>query len=138
MGARIERARGDCRLEVRHRFAQLVTLQPGATQGGADTRQLGVHLRRLERRAEHAGFAAGRDADVGGDGLGDLSGVAGDHHDPLHAEGTEVLDGLAGLRSDLVLEGEHADVFLPADVHGADLVEVVDGLLALSGADAEA
>ncbi|PVZ08122.1 haloacid dehalogenase type II [Actinomycetospora cinnamomea] len=30
------------------------------------------------------------------------------------------------------LEGEHADVFLPADVHGADLVEVVDGLLALS------
>jgi 2-haloacid dehalogenase len=36
------------------------------------------------------------------------------------------------------LEGEHADVFLPADVHGADLVEVVDGLLALSGADAGA
>jgi 2-haloacid dehalogenase len=30
------------------------------------------------------------------------------------------------------LEGEHAEVFLPADVHGADLVEVVDGLLALS------
>lgn len=30
------------------------------------------------------------------------------------------------------LEGEHADVFLPADVHGDDLVEVVDGLLALT------
>ncbi|GAA4880224.1 haloacid dehalogenase type II [Actinomycetospora straminea] len=30
------------------------------------------------------------------------------------------------------LEGEHAGDFLPADVHGADLVEVVDGLLALS------
>lgn len=29
------------------------------------------------------------------------------------------------------LEGEHGDIFDPADVRGADLVEVVDGLLAL-------
>ena len=49
------------------------------------------------------------DADVGGDTLGDLAGVAGDHHDQLDAEGVELGDGLAGLGTDLVFQRQRAD-----------------------------
>ncbi len=48
------------------------------------------------------------DAEVGADGLGDLPGVAGDHHDPA-AHGLELADGVAGLGADLVFEGDAAD-----------------------------
>ena len=43
------------------------------------------------------------------DGLGDLSSVAGDHHDPLDTHLVQLVDGLAGFGTDLVLQGERAD-----------------------------
>ncbi len=48
------------------------------------------------------------DAEVGADGVGHLAGVAGDHHHST-AHLPELVDGLAGLGADLVLEGQGAD-----------------------------
>jgi hypothetical protein len=45
------------------------------------------------------------DAELGGDGVGDLLGVAGDHRHP-HPGGVQGVDGLAGHLAHLVLEGE--------------------------------
>jgi hypothetical protein len=48
------------------------------------------------------------DTEIGGHGVGDLVGVAGDHHYPP-AEPVQLLDGLAGLGADRVLQRECPD-----------------------------
>ena len=63
----------------------------------------GVVLVLGEHFGEHASYA-----EVGRDGVGDLSGIAGDEHD-LHVQCLELVDGVASFGAYLVLEREGRD-----------------------------
>ena len=74
------------------------------------------------------------DAELAADGVGDLPGVAGDHRH-VDPDPAEVVDGLSGLGSDLVLEGERSDhlVIVEQVQHcGATLLPRRDRILQLA------
>src|SRR5690606_14080272 len=54
------------------------------------------------------------DTEVGGDGVGDLTRIAGDHRD-LHAAGVQRVDGSAGFFADGVFEGDGAEHAVTVD-----------------------
>ena len=83
-----------------------LTPSPTIATGQAACLQLGDRL--VLVLGEHLGEHL-VDAEVAADGVGDLAGVAGDHRHRRRPCALQLVDGLAGLGADLVLERERAD-----------------------------